>query len=273
MAAKVDQFTTTAAQDATLAEYGQDLDATVTLECGRCGGSGWIPSFKYVEGGVCFQCMGRPADVRRLVTVRHLLANARKRDLAAANRARKAAAAEAARDAWRTEHAELFTRATAVNVTWWENWKAAPSAEDLDKVLAEVTKREARDAARAAVLATAAPVQAGRIRITGRVVSFKEVEDHFSYSAHTITKILVEDDRGFRVYGTIPQALKDAVWESWAGSLEDYEDRHLYGPGYWKEHHLKGARVSFAAATEPSDDDPHFGFFKRATKAEYLGRA
>ena len=121
--------------------------------------------------------------------------------------------------------------------------------------------------------ACAAPVQAGRIRITGRVVSFKEVEDHFSYSAHTITKILVEDDRGFRVYGTIPQALTDAVWDSWAGSLEDYEDRHLYGPGYWKEHHLKGARVSFAATTEPSDTDPHFGFFKRATKAEYLGRA
>lgn len=268
--ATADQYTTTAQQDAVLAAYGEDLAAQVTLECGRCGGRGVIEAFRYTEGGVCFECNGRPELARRYTTVGHLLANARKRDLAAANRDRKAAAKADAMNAWKAENSALLARAEAVNVTWWTNWREAPSAEDMAKVVAEVERREAEDARRAAVKATAAPVQAGRVRITGRVVSWKEVPNNFSYHGGYITKILVEDDRGFRVFGTLSAELSTAVRGAWLGTVED---RHDYGPTYWMEHFLKGARVTFAATTEPSKDDPTFGFFTRPTKAEYLGRA
>lgn len=28
------------------------------VTCDRCGGSGWIPHFNHVEGGICFKCEG-----------------------------------------------------------------------------------------------------------------------------------------------------------------------------------------------------------------------
>jgi len=32
--------------------------------CPRCGGEGWIPCFKHVEGGICFRCRGAGVDPR-----------------------------------------------------------------------------------------------------------------------------------------------------------------------------------------------------------------
>lgn len=31
----------------------------VKMNCIKCGGSGWIRNFKYVEGGKCFKCEGK----------------------------------------------------------------------------------------------------------------------------------------------------------------------------------------------------------------------
>ena len=81
------------------------------------------------------------------------------------------------------------------------------------------------------------------------MVSWKEATNSFSYYAETILKVVVEDQRGFRVFGTCPAKLADAVPNMDA---------------------LKGAMVTFTATTEPSKDDPAFGFFKRATKATLL---
>lgn len=99
--------------------------------------------------------------------------------------------------------------------------------------------------AKEAALPTA-PVVEGRIEILGEVVSVKEEENPFSYYGGTITKILVRDDRGFKVWGTAPSAL---------GSVE------------------KGARVAFTATVERSQKDETFGFYKRPAKARYLDEA
>lgn len=55
-------------------------------------------------------------------------------------------------------------------------------------------------------------------------------------------KMLVQDDRGFKVWGTVP------------GSIAAD----------------KGDEIKFVANVEASDDDPKFGFFKRPRKAVTL---
>ena len=88
-----------------------------------------------------------------------------------------------------------------------------------------------------AIYEAAEPVPTGRVAITGTVLGTKAQETRFG----TVFRMLVQDDRGFKVYGSIPASLPNP----------------------------KGRTVTFMAAVEPSDDDPKFGFFKRPTKAEF----
>lgn len=84
----------------------------------------------------------------------------------------------------------------------------------------------------------AAPVVEGRTQITGEVLSTKA-----QYSDYGMTiKMLVRDDRGFKVWGTIPSQI----------SVE------------------KGSRVQFTATVTKSNDDEAFGFFKRPTQGRVL---
>lgn len=79
----------------------------------------------------------------------------------------------------------------------------------------------------------------GRITITGIILAFK-----WQYSQYGDTlKMLVQDDRGFRVWGSVPASLDDAERES---------------------------RVTFTATVQASDRDTKFGFFKRPAKAEII---
>lgn len=263
-----DEFTTTAQQDMVLREYGTDLNVQVVIECKRCGGSGWIESFKYVEGGICFECMGRPELVRRYVTVGKLLSNAKDRDREAARKARAKAAERSALEVWKAENVELLARAEKVGCLWFQNWRYAPEAHQVENLASAVEEREAKEAEKAARLATAERVPEGRGTITGVVVSWKMVEDHFSYSGGSTLKILVEDDRGFRVFGTCPTKLSDDIYDGFYADRErDYD-----GPDVWKNEALRGARVTFTATVEPSDDDPYFGWFKRPTKPSVLAK-
>ena len=82
----------------------------------------------------------------------------------------------------------------------------------------------------------------GRVEIVGEVLGTKVV-DGYAYGS-SVVKMIVGDDRGFRVYGTAPSALLD-------GSP------------------LKGRRVAFTAQIEASRDDVDFGFFKRPTKPRF----
>jgi len=79
----------------------------------------------------------------------------------------------------------------------------------------------------------------GRVVITGQCLHFKMQESMYG----NVEKMLVQDDRGFRVWGTVPRSLDDAE---------------------------RGSRVRFIAQITVSDDNPKFGFFKRPTKGEVL---
>lgn len=90
----------------------------------------------------------------------------------------------------------------------------------------------------------ATPVIEGRIDITGEVLSTKLQDSDYG----TQYKWLVIDDRGFKVWGTIPNAALDF------GSLSE----------------LRGKRVTFTAAVTKSDRDESFGFYKRPTCPKVL---
>lgn len=82
------------------------------------------------------------------------------------------------------------------------------------------------------------PVVEGKgVEITGEVLSVKEKETMYGWQ----WKMLIRDDRGFKVWGTLPSALNDAE---------------------------RGTRVTFIANVEKSKDDDTFGFFKRPRKAQ-----
>lgn len=76
----------------------------------------------------------------------------------------------------------------------------------------------------------------GRVEITGSILCFKWQSSDYG----DVLKMLVQDDRGFRVWGTVPKSLDDAE---------------------------RGSRVTFTATLTQSSRDAKFGFFKRPTKA------
>jgi hypothetical protein len=97
--------------------------------------------------------------------------------------------------------------------------------------------QEVRKAEQAAIHAAAEPCPAGRVEISGIVLTTKWQESAYG----STLKMLVQDDRGFKVWGSVPSNLYD----------------------------VKGRSVSFSATIQPSEDDDKFGFFKRPTKAKF----
>ena len=91
-------------------------------------------------------------------------------------------------------------------------------------------------------------VPSARIKVTGEVQSLKLKDTPFGMTF----KMLVLDDRGFKVYGTVPSANADLFSETWELS----------------QRAGKGMRVTFTATTKPSEDDKHFGFYSRPSGAE-----
>lgn len=79
----------------------------------------------------------------------------------------------------------------------------------------------------------------GRVVITGTILAFKRQESMYG----DVLKMLVQDDRGFRVWGSVPSSLDDAERES---------------------------RITFTATVTASDKDAKFGFFKRPAKAAVI---
>lgn len=100
-------------------------------------------------------------------------------------------------------------------------------------------QRDAERAKRDAAHEAGEDAPEGRVTITGTVLSFKWQESMYG----DVLKMLVQDDRGFRVWGSVPASLDDAERES---------------------------RISFTATVQASDRDAKFGFFKRPTKAAIL---
>jgi hypothetical protein len=87
------------------------------------------------------------------------------------------------------------------------------------------------------------PCPQGKMVIEGTILSVKSVDGYFGA---TTLKMLVEDDRGFKVYGTTPDVILG------------------------QEGGLRGRKVRFNASVEPSEKDNCFGYYKRPTKAQLL---
>lgn len=168
----------------------------------------------------------------------------------------EAAAARAAE--WKAEHAEF---AEALEANRADDTILDDMAQKLErygslserqiafawKLIAEIPERKARIAQREAEEAAAKPIpaevlEAKRSTITGEIIygDWRESEWGSAY------KIIVRDDRGFKVWLTCPEA--------------------LFQPGCPEN----GTRVQMDAAITASDDDPAFGFGKRPTKAEVI---
>lgn len=101
---------------------------------------------------------------------------------------------------------------------------------------AERVQRAAEREAQAQALRDAGVrVPTGRGTVVGTVISVKGVESAYGF----VTKMLVQSDEGWKVWGTMPRSLDAEV----------------------------GNRVTFKASITQSDDDPVFGFFSRPTNA------
>lgn len=111
--------------------------------------------------------------------------------------------------------------------------------EALERAFAQRQQRAEEEAAKqAASNEPVVPCPTGRVSITGIVLNTKYVENDFT--GYETLKMLVRDNRGFKVWGTMPRSLDANVGDS----------------------------VTFTANLEASCKDPQFGFFKRPTKAK-----
>lgn len=105
-------------------------------------------------------------------------------------------------------------------------------------LLEKIDGRAEAEAKRKMEKEAAAPCPSGRVKITGEIVSVKDVETDFG----TTTKIVVKTPDGWCCYGTMPAGLGVNMGDS----------------------------VEFTATLAPSDKDPKFGFYKRPAKAKAL---
>lgn len=130
-------------------------------------------------------------------------------------------------------------------------------------------------------LAQAEPLEEGRRPIVGVVLSTKWQDSDFG----STLKMLVRQDDGNKVWGSVPRSL----WGSVPRSLESERTYRIERPSMpgpdavvisedetgWlcidrgeDVPTLKGRRVEFTATVERSRDDRHFGFFKRPSGAK-----
>ncbi len=128
-------------------------------------------------------------------------------------------------------------------IKMWE-WRLDEDQPEVEEIEVEVTP---------------VPESDDRIQITGTVISHRFQESDYG----TQHKMLVEDDRGFRVWGTVPSSIEGGQEIGWTE-----EEWPIFAPTL-----DEGDRVTFSAKVERSRDDESFGFYKRPTKAEVVERA
>ena len=114
-----------------------------------------------------------------------------------------------------------------------------------------MARAEKREVERNAEWEAAADCPEGRVEVIGVILSVDIRDTAFGSQ----WRMLVRDDSGFKVWGSIPQKLKEQTETFLNHQFFDGTD-------------LKGKRASFTAAITPSKDDQKFGFFLRPTKAK-----
>jgi hypothetical protein len=139
-----------------------------------------------------------------------------------------------------------------------KGWLSDRQVQAAERALVRDIARANRQAAEA--LLPVVPVVEGRIEITGMVLSTKFVENDFGGAL----KMLVRDDRGFRVWSTVPSAI----------SSVDVDHTEEDGTTWHNQRNLdRDDRVAFTATITKSDRDESFGFASRPSKARVLTAA
>lgn len=262
-------------------EAGAKATDLVREKCRRCVGHGnigygHVNSTHYQTGaqiGSCFDCLGRGTTTVRVSSIKARLRREAKRADEAAKAQAEADAKVAARQAWDAAHPDEVALIAELADTVREQGLAfdllnskvnIPTDAQIAKLHEIKAQREEREAARRPVITGKA------IQIEGEVVSVKVHETYFGHRTQYTTKIVVRDDRGFKVWGTLPSELAAELHLAFldAKEAEGYS-KYDFGPDCWLES-VKGRRIRFTANIEASDRDDSFdfGFFKRPRKAE-----
>lgn len=230
--------------------------------CDRCGGSGTYPSSCY--NGICLKCNG-PGQVLRYVATpewQAVLDERREKREAkkAAARAEKAAKLAAERQA-RIAALPAWVMGVALFAAFADDIIARSVIERLVERDKPMTDKQAAAIFRSALKFSRVkhPVVEGKaVVISGKIISTREQDNRYGYGS--IIKMLVADDRGFKVWGTRPNTEVEDV-DGWIINDEGKRCRTLD----------TGDRVTFTAGVERSRDDEFFGFFKRPRKVTVLG--
>lgn len=230
------------------------------IPCTRCGGSGIFHTY-----GTCFRCGGQgidPTERRWLFPTdwsdsqcaewddKRLSTNerAKNRRHEREQEQREAAVIEFYAGLDEDEAARLKAivelpydqqHGIANDIGWKLRHYGSISRGQID-LLFKVQAEFVADLEAAANAPVVPPLVEGRREITGIVVSTKAKDSQYG----TQYKMLVEEDDGNRVFGTIPRSIDGEVWDT-----------------------RREFRVSFTAEVTVSKDDENFGFFKRPTKA------
>lgn len=253
--------------------YERREDGSYAILCGRCGGSGQLESYRYVEGGVCFKCNGHEgplgslteaeANTRYANQVRYRDRKETKRlKIVAARDERVAALAAAEPEVAAVLQAQYdeTERRVPFLVSLAEQLHFADGHALTEKQIEAVKRFLAQ---RAEEAENSAPVIEGRIVVIGEVVSIKRVFNDYGDAV----KVTVKDDRGFKVYGTLAASLVQEFYDAWLVKITDEGYRvGDYGGDVWFET-VTGQRVTFTATVKASADDGSFGFYSRPTKA------
>lgn len=130
-----------------------------------------------------------------------------------------------------------------------------------DKFEAKKREREAREQIeidRKANATHVATIAGKGVELRGQILSIQRRFNDYG----SVVKMLFQDERGFRLWGTLANGLENAIFDAnlvtWDRDAEDFFLTN--GP----------VEVSFVANVDASDDDHVFGFFKRPRKGEVL---
>ncbi|AUX82866.1 hypothetical protein SEA_REDFIELD_30 [Microbacterium phage Redfield] len=162
---------------------------------------------------------------------------------------------------------DAFIRNMAEQLQFVVNARRPFTEKMVEAVRSNIAKRAQREA-------ELVPAPEGRVTVTGEIVGTKVVEGDYG----TAYKVTVKDDRGFRVYVSLPKAQADQAFDEYYEALEAAgKSRYDFGPACWflgadgtDEQGVKGRRITFDAALERSRDDASFAFGKRPTKGSWI---
>lgn len=164
---------------------------------------------------------------------------------------------------------DAFIRSMAEQVQFVTNAGRPFTDKMVQAVRSNIAKRAAKQAE-----AALTPAPAGRVAVTGEIISAKAVEGDYG----TSYKILVKDDAGFKVWCSLPKAQADQAYDEYLEQVTA-AGRSIwdFGPACWflgaqgtDEQGVKGRRITFTATLEPSKDDVAFAFGSRPTKGAWL---